>query len=58
VAGSDAALEAAHLALMAVDWNAVPEVVRIGRRAFRTIKQNLWFTAGYNIIGMLLAATG
>jgi P-type Cu+ transporter len=58
VAGSDAALEAAHLALMADDWNAVPEVVRIGRRAFRTIKQNLWFTAGYNIIGMLLAATG
>ena len=25
---------------------------------FRTIKQNLWFTAGYNVIGMLLAALG
>jgi Cd2+/Zn2+-exporting ATPase/Cu+-exporting ATPase len=36
----------------------VPEAVRIGRRAFRTIKQNLWFTAGYNVVGMLLAATG
>jgi len=58
VAGSDAAIEAAHVALMADDWNAVPEVVRIGRRAFRTIKQNLWFTAGYNIVGMLLAAAG
>ena len=58
VAGTDAAIEAAHVALMADDWNAVPEAVRIGRRAFRTIKQNLWFTAGYNVAGILLAATG
>ena len=58
VAGTDAAIEAAHVALMGDDWKAVPEAVRIGRRAFRTIKQNLWFTAGYNIVGMALAATG
>jgi hypothetical protein len=41
---------------MAADWNAVPEAVRIGRRAFRTIKQNLRFTAGYNVVGIALAA--
>ena len=58
VAGTDAAIEAAHVALMGDDWNAVPEAVRTGRRAFRTIKQNLWFTAGYNLVGMALAATG
>ncbi len=58
VAGTDAAIEAAHVALMADDWNAVPEAVRTGRRAFRTIKQNLWFTAGYNVVGMALAAMG
>ncbi len=58
VAGTDAAIEAAHVALMGDDWNAVPEAVRIGRRAFRTIKQNLWFTAGYNVVGMTLAALG
>ncbi len=57
-AGTDAAIEAAHVALMRDDWRAVPEAVRIGRRAFRTIKQNLWFTAGYNIVGMALAASG
>ena len=57
-AGTDAAIEAAHVALMRDDWRMVPEAVRIGRRAFRTIKQNLWFTAGYNVVGMLLAATG
>lgn len=31
---------------------------KIGRRAFRTIQQNLWFTAAYNVVGMFLAATG
>ena len=29
-----------------------------GRRAFRTIRQNLWFTAGYNTIGILLPGLG
>jgi len=58
VAGTDAAIEAAHVALMQDDWRVVPEAIRIGRRAFRTIKQNLWFTAGYNLVGMALAATG
>ena len=57
-AGTDAAIEAAHVALMQDDWLVVPEAITIGRRAFRTIKQNLWFTAAYNIVGMLLAATG
>jgi Cd2+/Zn2+-exporting ATPase/Cu+-exporting ATPase len=58
VAGTDAAIEAAHVALMRDDWRGVPEAIRIGRRAFRTIRQNLWFTAGYNVVGILLAATG
>jgi len=57
-AGTDAAIEAAHVALMQDNWLVVPEAIAIGRRAFRTIKQNLWFTAGYNVVGMLLAATG
>jgi Cd2+/Zn2+-exporting ATPase/Cu+-exporting ATPase len=58
VAGTDAAIEAAHVALMRDDWRAVPEAIRLGRRAFRTIKQNLWFTAAYNVIGVTLAAVG
>jgi len=57
-AGTDAAIEAAHVALMRDDWRMVPEAIVIGRRAFRTIKQNLWFTAGYNVVGMALAAAG
>jgi len=57
-AGSDAAIEAAHVALMRDDWTVVPEAIRLGRRAFRTIRQNLWFTAAYNVVGMGLAASG
>ena len=58
VAGTDAAIEAAHVALMRDDWRMVPEAIGLGRRAFRVIAQNLWFTAGYNAVGILLAATG
>jgi Cu+-exporting ATPase len=58
VAGTDAAIEAAHVALMRDDWRMVPEAIALGRRAFRVIAQNLWFTAGYNAVAILLAATG
>jgi Cd2+/Zn2+-exporting ATPase/Cu+-exporting ATPase len=58
VAGTDAAIEAAHVALMRDDWRMVPEAIALGRRGFGVIAQNLWFTAGYNAIGILLAATG
>jgi Cu+-exporting ATPase len=57
-AGTDAAIEAAHVALMRDDWRLVPEAIEIGRWAFRTIQQNLWFTAAYNVGGILLAALG
>jgi Cd2+/Zn2+-exporting ATPase/Cu+-exporting ATPase len=57
-AGTDAAIEAAHVALMRDDWRLVPEALAIGRRAFRTIQQNLWFTAAYNTVGVLLAGLG
>lgn len=57
-AGTDAAIEAAHVALMRDDWRLVPEAIQMGRRAFATIKQNLWFTAAYNVVGIALAALG
>jgi P-type Cu+ transporter len=57
-AGTAVAIEAADVALMREDWTLVPEAVRIGRRAARTIRQNLGFTALYNVIGIALAALG
>jgi P-type Cu+ transporter len=56
--GTDVAIEAADVALMREDWALVPEALRIGRRAARTIRQNLGFTALYNVVGIALAALG
>ena len=57
-AGTDVAIEAAHIALMREDWNLVPEVLRIAQRTMRIVKINLAFTTLYNIIGLSLAAFG
>ncbi|WP_218002147.1 heavy metal translocating P-type ATPase [Microtetraspora malaysiensis] len=57
-AGSDIAVEAAHIALMRDDWTLIPQAVRIARRTARAIKINIGFTAGYNAVGLSLAAVG
>ncbi len=57
-AGSDVAVEAAHVALMREDWTLVPEVFRIAHRTLRVVKLNIGFTALYNMAGLSLAALG
>ena len=57
-AGTDVALEAAHIALMREDWNLVPDIFRIAQRTMRTVRVNLAFTTVYNLIGLTLAAFG
>lgn len=57
-AGSDIAMEAAHVVLMRDDWLLVPEVLQIARRTLRVVKMNLAFTAVYNVVGLTLAALG
>ena len=57
-AGTDIALEAAHIALMREDWRLVPEALRIARRTMGVVKLNLGFTAAYNVAGLALAALG
>ncbi|MGW8224604.1 MAG: heavy metal translocating P-type ATPase [Anaerolineales bacterium] len=57
-AGSDVAIEAAHIALMREDWTLVPEVFRIAQRTMRVVKMNIGFTAVYNLVGLTLAALG
>ena len=58
VAGTDVAIEAAHIALMREDWALVPEVLKIARRTMKVVKGNLAFTTLYNIAGLSLAALG
>jgi P-type Cu+ transporter len=57
-AGSDVALEAAHIALLRDDWRLIPDALRIARRTMRVVKGNLGFTVVYNTIGLTLAAVG
>jgi Cu+-exporting ATPase len=57
-AGSDVAIEAAHIALMRDDWTLIPQVFRIAKRTMRVVKANIAFTAVYNLAGLSLAALG
>ncbi len=57
-AGSNLAVEAAHIALMREDWLLVPEVFRLARRTMGVVKMNIAFTAVYNLLGLSLAALG
>jgi Cd2+/Zn2+-exporting ATPase len=43
-AGTDTALETAHVALMADDLGKLPYLVELSRRARRIIQQNIWFS--------------
>jgi len=57
-AGTDVALEAAHIALMRDDWMLAPAVFALARRTMRVVKTNLFLTAVYNVVGLSLAAMG
>jgi Cu+-exporting ATPase len=57
-AGTDIAIEAAHIALMRDDWSLVPEVIAIARRTMRVVRLNIAFTAVYNLLGLSLASLG
>ena len=57
-AGTDAAVEAADIALMTDDLTKIPEVINIGDRTFRVIKQNITASIIFNIIGVTLASVG
>lgn len=58
VAASPIAMEAAHIGLLRDDWQLVPAVMTLATRSLNTIKGNLAFTVVYNVLGLLLAATG
>ena len=56
--GTDVAREAAALTLMRPDLRLVPAALEIARKTRRTIRQNLIWAFGYNVIGVPLAAFG
>ena len=55
-AGTDVAIASAGVILAGSDPRSVLSVVELSRAAYRKMKQNLWWAAGYNLISVPLAA--
>jgi P-type Cu+ transporter len=56
--GTDVAIEASDLTLISGDLRAAADAIRLSRATLRTIKQNLGWAFGYNLIAIPLAILG
>ncbi|GAB19586.1 copper-transporting ATPase CopB [Gordonia effusa NBRC 100432] len=55
-AGTDVAIGSAGVILAGDDPRAVVSAINLSKAAYRKMKQNLWWAAGYNIVSVPLAA--
>jgi len=55
-AGTDVAIESAGIVLASSDPRGVLAAFRLSKATYRKMQQNLWWGAGYNVIGIPLAA--
>ncbi|MFM6980430.1 MAG: HAD-IC family P-type ATPase, partial [Micrococcales bacterium] len=55
-AGTDVAIESAGVVLVSSDPVAVGEAIKLSKRSYSKMVQNLWWAAGYNILAIPLAA--
>ncbi|MGH7665766.1 MAG: heavy metal translocating P-type ATPase [Candidatus Dormibacteria bacterium] len=56
--GTDVAINAADLILVRDELSVVPDALRLARRTIRTIRGNLIWAFGYNVVAIPLAAAG
>jgi Cu+-exporting ATPase len=55
-AGTDIAIESAGITLLKGDLRGIVRARKLSRAVMRTIRQNLWFAFGYNLLGVPIAA--
>ena len=56
--GTDLAMKAAAVVLMKNDLGRVVELLALSQRTLRVIRQNLFWSFGYNGVGLVIAAFG
>ena len=56
--GTDVAIESSDITLLSSDLSGVGTAIRLSRRTFRTILQNLGWAFGYNVAAVPLAMAG
>jgi P-type E1-E2 ATPase len=56
--GTDVAIECSDITLLSADLDGVATAIRLARRTFRTILQNLGWAFGYNVAAIPLALAG
>ena len=56
--GSDIAVDAADIALVGDDIHELPHLLRLARRMMGTIRWNLTFSMGLNLVAIVLAISG
>jgi cation-transporting ATPase V len=56
--GTDVAIEASDLTLVREELGGVVRAIKLSRRTFKTIKENLFWAFGYNVAAIPLAALG
>jgi Cu+-exporting ATPase len=54
--GADLAQEAGDVLLLRATPSAIPAALDLARSTLRVMRQNLWWAAGYNVLGIPLAA--
>ncbi len=56
--GADAAIEAGDITLLHGDVSKIAEAILLGRSTLSTIRQNLGWAFGYNLLALPIAAAG
>jgi len=58
VAGTDVAIEVADVVFMTDDFGNLTEAIKVSRKTFNVIRQNIFASILFNVVGIALASTG